>query len=228
MKPPLIGITPDTATLDRPDKRGSFCRHEYTRALENTGFVPVILPLTTKRPTLEKFLTRCDAFLFSGGGDLHETTGAYGRNITTSERATLSGLNTDRDNMELYLARRAAEENIPALGICRGHQIMNVALGGTLLPDIPNHRNVTHHIAWTTTARGPCRLARVNSIHHQAVARLAPALIVTARADDGTIEAFELPGATFFVGVQFHPERMMPRAAPLFRALFNACRHPRR
>jgi len=223
MKPFVIGITPEAVTLDRPDKRGSFCRHDYSRAVECSGFVPVILPLTRERTTLEKFLDLCDAFLFSGGGDVAEASGAYGRKLTTAERKSLSGVNADRDEMELHLARRVAEEDIPALGICRGHQMMNVALGGTLLPDIPDHRNVTHRIEWTKTARCGCRLTRVNSIHHQAVGRVASSLVVTARAADGVIEALEMPGARFFVGVQFHPERM-PGTAALFKALATACR----
>jgi len=138
-------------------------------------------------------------------------------------------VDAERDELELYLVRRLVEEDIPVLGICRGIQVMNVALGGTLLADIPNHRHakspaLMHQVEWMRDGRlprvlGDCR--RANSTHHQAVGRVAAALQVVAQAGDGIIEAVELPGARFCVGVQFHPERLL-QVAPEFLRLFEA------
>jgi putative glutamine amidotransferase len=217
---PLIGITPEAATKSGSTKRGGFCGVEYSRAIERAGGVPVVLPLTRERGTLEPFLSLCHGFVLSGGGDLGEASGAYGRALTAAERATLSGVDTVRDEMELWLTRKMAGRDIPVLGICRGIQVMNVALGGTLLPDVPGHRDVRHEVEWTRRLGGR---RQANSTHHQALGRVARPLEVVARAGDGLIEAAVLPGARHFVGVQFHPERA-PRCDQLFSALVNACR----
>lgn len=221
---PIIGITPESVTISRADGRGAFCGHSYTVAVELAGGVPLILPLTRDLMTLDRFLSLCDGFILSGGGDFAETSNAYGSPLTDAERKSLGGIDPLRDEMELYLARRFVEEERPVLGICRGIQVMNVALGGTLLPDIPNHRGVTHEIEWKRTLKG-CR--QVNSTHHQAVGRLAPSLRVMALAEDGVVEAVELPGAGFCLGVQFHPERLVekePEFLWLFEGLVAAAR----
>jgi putative glutamine amidotransferase len=213
----MIGITPESVTLSRADGRGAFCGHSYTIAVELAGGVPLILPLTSDLETLEQFLSLCDGFLLSGGGDFAETGSVYGRQLTEAEHQSLSGVDPVRDEMELYLMRRFVEEERPVLGICRGLQVMNVALGGTLLPDIPGHRGVTHEIEWKRPVPG-CR--QVNSTHHQAVGRLTPSLNVLAVAADGVVEAVEKPGAGFCVGVQFHPERLLENE-PAFLWLFE-------
>lgn len=219
---PIIGITPEAVTLERAfGGYGGFCGVLYAQAVERAGGVAVVLPLTRERSALKPFFELCHGFLLSGGGDFTEASGAYGRKLTAAERRTLSGVDAVRDEMEMFLVREIVERDIPVLGICRGLQMMNVALGGTLLPDVPNHRLTTMHgIAWTRRLHG---YRRVNSRHHQAVGRVAAALEVVARADDGIIEAVTLPGAQFFVGVQFHPERMR-QTSSLFTALVQAAR----
>jgi putative glutamine amidotransferase len=226
---PVIAITPEAIKLSRANGRGAFCGVSYSQAIEKAGGVPLVLPLTREPKAIERFLTLCDGFLLTGGGDMAEASGAYGRKLTGRERQTLSGVDAERDELELCLARRLVEDDIPVLGICRGIQVMNVALGGTLLADIPNHRHakfpaLMHQVKWTRDGRlprllGDCR--RANSTHHQAVGRVAAALQVVARAEDGMIEAVELPGARFCVGVQFHPERLL-QVAPQFLRLFEA------
>lgn len=220
MNRPLIGITPEAVTLPRADGRGGFAGTSCTQAIERAGGVPVALPLTRNRHTLDRFLSLCHGFVLSGGGDPSEASGAYGRKLTVAEQRTLSSVDTVRDEMELYLTRRIVTADLPVLGICRGIQILNVALGGTLLTDIPNHRGVTHRIKWTQHLGG-CQ--QVNSTHHQALGRVAPALQVVAQAGDGVVEAVTLPGARFCVGVQFHPERLA-RGGRLFRTLVAAAR----
>ncbi len=218
---PIIGITPEAVTLERTHGRGGFCGVSYSQAVERAGGVAVVLPLTKERSALEPFFQLCHGFLLTGGGDFTEVSGAYGRKLTATERRTLSGVDAVRDEMEMFLVRKIVERDIALLGICRGLQVMNVALGGTLLPDISNHRlATTHGIRWTRRLCG-CRM--VNSTHHQAVGQVAAPLEVVARADDGVIEAAMIPGARFFVGVQFHPERMT-QCEQLFSALVLSAR----
>jgi putative glutamine amidotransferase len=226
---PLIGITPEAIASGRTDGRGVFCGLSYARAIEQAGGAPVILPLTDKPALLDVFVERCAGFVLSGGGDASEASGAYGRKLTVSERRSLGSVEPMRDAMEIALARQLVQRDVPVLGICRGIQLLNVALGGTLLPDIPNHRDRRHPVEWAPSGRLPgllrgCR--QVNSTHHQAVGRLAPGLVVVARAADGIVEAVEFPGQRFCAAVQFHPERLVadvPSLRRLFRAFVAAC-----
>jgi len=217
---PRIGITPSAVRAGPSGGYGAFCDPAYPRAIERAGGVPVVLPLTTGRETLNRFLFFCDAFLLSGGGDCHEASGAYGRPLTASEQKSLCGVHPARDEMEFHLARELLKRDIPVLGICRGLQVLNVVLGGTLLPDIAGHRTGTHPVQWTEPLFD-CR--EVNSSHHQAIGQLAPRLKVAARSLDGIVEAVVLPAARFCVGVQFHPERMESLDAP-FKKLVEAAR----
>ena len=143
-----------------------------------------------------------------------------------------------RDAHEIALIREAVDRNVPILAICRGLQILNVALGGTLIQDLPSevgaewaHRQMAHSSEKTHCVRvvPGSRLAKImgaedlpiNSHHHQAADAPAPGLVVTARADDGVIEALEKPDAKFTVAVQWHPENLSETDAPS-RALFAA------
>lgn len=219
---PLIGITPEAATVGPAGRHGAFCDLAYSRSVERAGGVPVVLPLTRDRRTLEEFLARCDGFILSGGGDLGEETGAYGRLLTASERNALGKVDAVRDEMELYLAQEAVRREVPLLAICRGIQVLNVALGGTLSAEVAGHRGTTHKLVWTDPL---LNLTEVNSSHHQALDRVASPLKVVARAEDGIVEAVVLVGARFCVGVQFHPERM-ESGEELFRKLVLASQAP--
>ena len=219
---PVIGITPSRAA------DGGLCLDAcYTSAIERAGGIPVILPLTTDAVVLDHFLHHCHGFLLSGGGDLTEASGAYGAPLPATTRATLAGLDATRDTMEFQLARQLTHQDRPLLAICRGVQALNVALGGTLHADIPNHRHadplaLAHPVNWTVPGDWP---ARVNTTHHQALDQVAAPLRVLARAEDGIIEAVELPGKRYCVGTQFHPERLWdiePRCRQFFTSLIAA------
>lgn len=237
MNRPLVAITPST------QKKGvefsdqsislSFC---YPHAIEQAGGAPLVAPLTTDRTTLDRLLDSVDGLMLTGGGDVDPN--CYGTNLPPCLKKTLGGVDARRDEMEIYLAREAHRRGIPVLGICRGHQVLNVALGGTLIADIPTQvGQAIHHsrldrkndAVHDVTIQPGTKLARifgrrtlsVNSSHHQAVDQPGEGLRVSARSADGVIEGIETGDASFTIGVQFHPERMVENH-PLIRKLFAA------
>ena len=191
--------------------------------------------------TWENALDSSDGLLLTGGGDIDAAE------FHEENHPAVHGVDTNRDKMELTLTRYALQKNIPVLGICRGLQVMNVALGGTLIQDIPDHlrtyvihddtpnsrQNLVHEVEiqqGTMLFRivGTNRIG-VNSFHHQAIKDLGKGLIKTAWADDGVIEAVELPpkDARFFLAVQWHPEEFVKHGGmfdSLFEAFVDSCR----
>ena len=241
---PLIGITcsmgQDIYSMTMTNIPSQFHRmnDSYIRAIENAGGIPVILPSVEDPQLLHAMADRLDGILFSGGVDVDP--------VHFSERATgnLGTVCPRRDAAELELARYIlTESRKPVLGICRGIQVINVAMGGSLhihLPDAgkPSHsltmypRNTPSH---DITVVESTRLAsimgsgkkRVNSFHHQAVKNLAEGFIVSAWSEpDQVIEAMEQRGDRFVVGVQWHPEELttMDEAKALFRAFVYAAK----
>ena len=174
----------------------------------------------------------CDGLLLPGGGDMDPAF--YGQ-----ERIPACGEpNLLRDAAEPKLLRAFLAADKPVLGICRGIQVMNVVLGGTLYQDIKPFEHVPHNDHWakvhTVTVRRGTLLSRllgqdtvlVNSQHHQAASRVAPGLEIAALSEDGFIEALEKPDAKFCLGVQWHPEWLSeadPRQQALFDAFVKAC-----
>jgi putative glutamine amidotransferase len=206
----------------------------YLRALEGAGALPIVVP-PLEGEALEQLLDAVDGVCFSGGPDIDPR--AYGE----PPHPRLEPTEPELDAFELALARAADRRCIPVLATCRGAQLVNVARGGTLFQHLPDvvgtaveHRQrgpadeLTHAVAvepgsllagilgWTAGA--------VNTFHHQAVDVLGEGLRVTARAEDGTIEAFEAPDRPFLVAVQWHAEYLVgwPQHAPLFAAFVAA------
>jgi len=180
--------------------------------------------------------TRFDGLVLCGGDDVDP------RRFGEEVHPTVELADPRRDDYEIRIVRRAAEAGVPLLGVCRGGQVMNVALGGTLVqhvPDLPGalrHRGGTRHEVEFVPGTALHALAgrdraEVNSYHHQAAGRVAPGLRVSARSSDGVVEALEGdPVAGFLVGVQWHPERDgndEPLAQGLFDALVEAARNGR-
>lgn len=231
--PPTVGLTCTTVVVTSVEPRGphSASPQTYVDCVLQAGGLPVLLPIVTEE-TAAAYLSRIDALVLTGGLDLDPLH--YGQ----EPMPDLGKIDQQRDAIELALARGAHEQGMPILAICRGQQLLNVALGGTLHQHIPdaydpvlrhdqidlNADALAHHVDVVagTLLHGlvGAERIRVNSFHHQAVDRLAPRLVVTARADDGVIEAVEDPDHPFCLAVQWHPERR--ERDPVTRALFGA------
>lgn len=200
--------------------------------------MPVLIPCSLDTKALWELSNRLDGIVLTGGGDVHP------RFYKESPGGKLEEIDEVRDEAEICLTRIAIEARIPLLGICRGMQVINVALGGTLHQDIASsvpkalrhdHRHeLATHLAHTVSLEPASRLSgmiamsriKVNSRHHQAIRRLAPDLRCSARSPDDLIEAVELPVPPFVFGVQWHPEGLLdrPESRALFRAWIDACR----
>ncbi|TCK22989.1 gamma-glutamyl-gamma-aminobutyrate hydrolase family protein [Pseudonocardia endophytica] len=209
------------------DEQVVLLTRNYVDMVAAAGGTPVLLPPTA---TAADAVDVCDALLVVGGPDVDPAR--YGAEPGPHSDPP----RTERDDSDLAALRRALDRRIPVLGVCRGHQLLNVALGGTLhqhLPDVVGHLRHSVEPATfgpVTVAPEPgSRVARalggdevqVWCHHHQAIDRVADGLTVTARADDGTVEAVELDGHPFVVGVQWHPEQE-PRDVRMFAALVEA------
>lgn len=192
----------------------------YCERVAQAGGIPVHL---VRRAPLADLLDRLDGLLIAGGGDVDPRR--YGS--TPGPHST--DLDPDRDRYEVELILGALDRGLAVLGICRGIQVLNVALGGTLVADLPRDsgqahsfdRYPAHHPAHRVTVQRGSRVHAmigeslwVNSFHHQAVAEPGTGVTVVARADDGVVEAIEVAGSDA-IGVQWHPE-MMREASPLF------------
>ena len=224
MSLPLIGVT--TSLVSGQPRE----RLRYFHAVERAGGAPVLLA-----PGLDDALRkRMDGLLLSGGGDVDPARYGEPRHPKTGD------VSEARDELEIELVRRAVSSGLPVLAICRGVQVLNVALGGSLIQDIPSETGsriihsqpeprdaATHRVGLIEeTSRlggitGATELV-VNSFHHQAIKRPGHGLRAVARAEDGIIECVEpTEGDAFLLGVQWHPEEMIELDAAS-RSLFSA------
>ena len=210
----------------------------YTQAISAAGGIPVLIPQGLSEDDLQALLQRVDGLLLPGGGDVAPES-YQGR-----PHPTMWGIDRERDRTEMLVSRLAMAQEKPLLAICRGIQIFNVALGGTLWEDLGSMRSngVVHnmldtyprnHLAHTVTIVPDSTLARsldrtetwVNSLHHQGLKELSPELTVTATAPDGLVEAVEVDGHPFALAVQWHPENLIaddPAMLNLFKSLIGA------
>jgi putative glutamine amidotransferase len=217
---PLIGITPGY----NYDESRLYINNGYVQGVMEAGGLPVLMPVTEDVTVLGDIIHLCGGFLISGGPDMDARY--YGE-----ENMPFNGeISPYRDLIETEIIKGAAECNKPVFGICRGIQVINVALGGSLYQDIgaqANEKEVlkhsqkapkwypTHDIfikrnskVWQSFGKD---CVRVNSFHHQAVKNLAAGFQVTSRSADGIIESIEHKEHIFLVGVQWHPELMWQR-----------------
>jgi putative glutamine amidotransferase len=242
---PLVGVPCHGEYEDGADApRRYVLGRSYVEALRRAGGAVVAIPCCTDPDMLRPIYNSLSGLLLAGGGDMRP------RVYRQPETAKLISVDPERDEAELLLTRWATEDDLPLFAICRGIQVLNVALGGTLIQDIPaampealvhhpgpaapRHR-AQHGVVLvpgsrlsTILGRGrPLPQVQVNSFHHQAADEVAPSLRVSARATDGVIEGLECPDRAFVLGVQWHPEEMAARELvqqALFVAFVRACR----
>ncbi len=202
----------------------------YPGAVSKGGGAPLIVPPFAPERDVEEILDRVDGVVISGGPDIHPCL--YGQ----EEHPELGPTDIGLDRFEIGFVRRALERELPLLGICRGAEVLNVARGGTLVQHIEGHRQkeeariTTHDVRIEPGSRlaeivGAER-APVNTYHHQAVDALGAGLRAVAWAEDGVIEAIEMPGPGFVVGVQWHAEGLIDeqRQCALFSRFADAAR----
>ena len=224
---PTIGIVVCGFTGNR-----QFVTNPYIQAVRYSKGLPIILPLVRSDRILEQYTEICDGFLFCGGGDI--TPLLFGEEPKDSSGKTCITV----DLFQIRLMKMILQTNKPVLAICRGMQILSVACGGSVWQDmkmipgsnILNHMqnssarsDISHRIRTERDSRLRQYIGStlyVNSYHHQAVNAPGKDMLVSARAQDGTIEAIELSGHPFALGVQWHPECMY-RTSPEMRALFH-------
>ncbi len=239
MTSPLIGISSAYASPNDVQGGSVAAPVSYLRAVLAAGGIPLLIPPGLNRDQLAEALARLDGLVLIGGGDIDPAL-FQGR-----AHPRVYGIDPTRDDLDLSLARLAASSRKPFLGICRGIQVINVALGGTLYTDIADQtpQPLRHdwypdiprnHLAHEVTVEPGSRLNQilggerfaVNSLHHQGLEQIAPGLRVVAHATDGLVEAVELPDHPFGIGVQWHPEWMQEHAPQraIFSALIEAAR----
>ncbi len=224
MKPALIAIT----TYGRNEDGHFFLPSEYVDSVRRSGACPILLPPGAE--DLDSWLELVDGIIFPGGGDIEPSR--YGG----GEHETIYMVDPERDATEFALLEKVLDSGLPTLGICRGTQLLNVALGGTLVDHLPDH--VGEEIAHSLPPREPTPhtirvekgsgLAEIlgktefdaESWHHQAIREIAPGLTAVAQAPDGTIEAVEKKDHPWLYAVQWHPELTAARE-PLQQRLFN-------
>lgn len=226
MTRPLIGLT----TYGRNEKNQYQLLADYSWSIFRAGGAPILLPPVGDGSLAKTWLARMDALVLTGGGDMDPRL--YGE----ERHPTMYTLDQERDTSEMVLAREALESDLPILAICRGLQVFNVALGGTLYPHLPDSfgEKVAHRLPprepalHKVTLAPDCRLAallgtdEVNGVswHHQAIHQLGSGMVATGHAPDGVIEAAEIPACRWFIGVQWHPE-MSSDHDPLQQRIFD-------
>lgn len=230
---PIIGLTSTRFIVEGQLLSGLVkisLSQDYSDAIEQSGGIPVIIPSTHTNATLEKYVELCDGFIITGGKDVHPLL------YKESPTDKCGAFDYEVDALQIELIKLAINANKPILGICRGSQLLNIALGGTLYQDINSeiensdgHRfaffksDKVHEIILKNETRLNYLFGNnifVNSIHHQAIKTLGEGLIVSAKANDGIIEGIELPSHNFTVGVQWHPEMMLTNSESM-KCLFD-------
>ena len=244
MSRPLIGVTcnflpgindPASEAIAAPGQSWELIAQDYADSVEKCGGNPILLPVHSNPAYIPEVASRLDGILLTGGHDVSPML--YGDRY--SDKCGV--IDEPRDSYEITLARYALEHNIPLLGICRGIQLLNVALGGSLYQDLPSLGYPSHSI-WAGNRNAGTHKAEiiegtplasilevseawVNSFHHQAVKDIAPGLAVCAKSiPDGVIEGVYLPDKDFAIAVQWHPEMMYDNTlqAKIFAALVRA------
>lgn len=236
---PIIGLTISI----QQDEGKLYTPTSYTKAIIEAGGNPVLLNVTRDDEMIEQYAALVDGVLFSGGDDVDPA--AYGEEQIWG----CGDIVPLRDDFEIKLLHVLLEKypEKPILGICRGTQVLNVAMGGTLYQDLKSQvegcirhqqQQLSRYASHATIVDEGTKLHEIygstkvmaNSFHHQAVKEIGRDLVITARSSDGVVEGFEKPDHPYFVAVQWHPERLVehdyhPEHKALFKTFVDACRN---
>ncbi|MHB8599800.1 MAG: gamma-glutamyl-gamma-aminobutyrate hydrolase family protein [Ktedonobacteraceae bacterium] len=235
---PLIGIACH-ADFRQESGRPIYCNNRaYSHAVEQAGGIPVLVPFLEDVTALETLLVRLDGVLLSGGVDINP------ERYHEEPHPLLRRTSAELDEFELTLAHWALQEDMPVLGVCRGMQLLNVVLGGTLYQDLGSlypggidhchqelpRNTISHNVFVEADSRMEkvlgTRQFGVNSLHHQAIKMPGKGVRITGRAEDGIPELMEVPSYRFVMAIQSHPEEIYMKesaCANLFAAFVHAC-----
>jgi putative glutamine amidotransferase len=249
---PLILISPSVETkgIEFEDTSLSVS-NRYPEAVIAGGGMPVVVPCLPDKQLIADCVARCDGVMLTGGDDIQPEL--YTSDLSPELRKTIGPTSPERDLLETIMIDEAFRQHKPLFAICRGHQLLNVTLGGKMIVDIPTERpgalghsrmDMKDKIVHEVTLEAGSRLAGVfgktqlgvNSSHHQAVAEPGGPLRVTATGPDGIIEAVELKPTErallpYLVSIQWHPERLIrnfPEYVEMFRDFIRACARGRK
>ncbi len=236
---PIIGITAGKDSSDTGIQKVCLI-DKYSHAISASGGIPFVIPPDIPSHTIETIISRVDGIMITGGGDIDT------RRFNGQDHPRVYGVDIDRDNLEIGLVLAAGSSAKPLLGICRGIQIINVALGGDLytdiqdqktdplkhdwFPDYPRNR-LSHSVEIKSGSLLykilEISITDVNSLHHQAIRNLSNKLSAIAFAPDGIIEAVEIKDHPFFLGVQWHPEWLfdLETTQKLFKAFIDTAKY---
>lgn len=234
MPKPAIGVMP----LWDDEKDSIWMLPGYFDGISQAGGIPVMLPFTKEEQETDQLFDMCDGFLFTGGHDVSPEL--YGEEPLEGKVDSCR----KRDEMESVILKKAIDNDKPVLGICRGIQFINAALGGTLYQDLPTqHPSMTEHHQLppydvpvhmvNISEDSPlyeclnAKQLRVNSYHHQAVKEVALSLEIMATSEDGLVEGVYLPNHRFLWAVQWHPEFSYlsdGNSRKIFRSFVDSCR----
>lgn len=237
---PLIGITTRAGTrlAHNHERTIDYCNTSYIQAVEDAGGMPILIPILQDIHELQALLPHLDGLLLPGGLDIDP------RNYHQQPHPLLGNTNPALDTLELALARWALQEEIPTLGICRGMQLLNVALGGDLYQDLgEQYPDSLAHASWdlprdefahNVQIEAGSHMEKIfgqkvlesNSLHHQAIRKPGNRVIISGRSGDGVAELMEVMDHPFMLAAQCHPEELYqcdPSWAKLFSAFVTAC-----
>jgi putative glutamine amidotransferase len=240
---PIIGIPCRAGVRGKTNRPMYYSNKSYVQAIEHAGGVPMLIPIMKEPEILATLLSHVDGLLLPGGIDIHPSN--YQEEVHPALRET----DIQLDELELELVSWAMQQDVPTLGICRGLQMMNVALGGTLYQDLTTEYTETtysenlQHANWDLPVDEivhsvqiesesfikevlGVREVAVNSLHHQAIKAPGKGVCISGRSEDNVVESIEVPGQNFMIAVQCHPEELymeQPVWSRLFRAFIDAC-----
>lgn len=228
---PIIGIVAHLNNECKSPLGQSHLGNTYVVSINKAGGIPVIIPTTINEDDMERYITLCDGFLFSGGIDI--SPAFYGEDSHIKLGATSQAL----DKVQIPLMKKVIAAKKPVLGICRGHQVLNVASGGTLYQDLSEKEGVyVKHfqdtdpgdISHQVFLESESILSTVfektiytNSYHHQAVKTTGPNVKIIAHSKDDIVEAIQLEDYPFGLGIQWHPEAMFAHGDESMRPIFE-------